>query len=252
MDAVLQSLAGIGRFGVFAAEVARRIPTRPFFFGEAVRQLAITSLRCLLPVVAVVLPLGMVVSLQGLQIFHLFGAERLLSSLVSVAVLRELSPVLASTLVAAQGGSSCAAELGAMRIKEELDATAVMAIDGVRYHVVPRVVALTLACPLLYVVGSAAGLFGGYLTAVVLRGEQSGVFLDNLWALTGTVDLWAGVLKTTTFGVAIGLIAAFHGYHVRGGAAGVGRAVNDTVVHSVLVFITLNYLFSSALFGSPA
>lgn len=139
-----------------------------------------------------------------------------------------------------------------MRIKEELDATAVMAIDGVRYHVVPRVVALTLACPLLYVVGSAAGLFGGYLTAVVLRGEQSGVFLDNLWALTGTVDLWAGVLKTTTFGVAIGLIAAFHGYHVRGGAAGVGRAVNDTVVHSVLVFITLNYLFSSALFGSPA
>lgn len=251
MDAVLQSLAGIGRFGVFAAEVARRIPSRPFFLTETVRQLAITSIRCLLPVIAVVMPLGMVVSLQGLEIFRLFGAERLLSSLVNIAVLRELSPVLATTLVAAQGGASCAAELGAMRIKEELDATTVMAIDGVRYHVVPRVVALTLACPLLYVVGSAAGLSGGYLTAVVLRGEQGGIFLENLWTLTGTVDLWAGVLKTTSFGVAVGLIAAFHGYHVTGGAAGVGRAVNDTVVHSVLVFITMNYFFTSALFGVP-
>jgi phospholipid/cholesterol/gamma-HCH transport system permease protein len=249
---ILDSIATIGRFGGFAGSVAVRVPRRPWFIAETISQLWTTTTRCLLPVIAVVLPFGMVVALQGLEMFRMFGAERLLSSLVSVAVLRELAPILASTLVAAQGGSSCAAELGAMRIKEELDATSVMAVDSIKYHVVPRVLALTFACPLLYVFGSAAGLSGGYLTAVVLKGEAGGIFLHNLWALTGTIDLWAGVLKTTIFGLFIGLVAAWHGFHATGGAAGVGRAVNDTVVHSVLIFITLNYLLTSVLFGSPS
>ncbi len=181
----------------------------------------------------------------------MFGAQRLLSSLVSVAVLRELAPVLASVLVAAQGGSSCAAELGAMRIKEELDATEVMAIDSLRLHVAPRVLALTIAAPVLYVFGAVAGLSGSFLTAVLVRGETAGVFLSELWLLTSPVDVWAGVLKTTVFGVTIGLIAAFHGYTATGGAAGVGRAVNQTVVRSVLAFITINYLLTSAIYGSP-
>lgn len=252
MQPLLTRLATLGRFGSFAVAVAVRVPRRPLFLGETLRQLWTTSARCLLPVVAVVLPLGMVIALQGLEIFRIFGAQRMLSSLVTVAVLRELAPVLASTLVAAQGGSSCAAELGAMRIKEELDATSVMAIDSIKLHVAPRVVALTLACPLLYVIGAAGGLVGGYLTAVLLKGEASGVYLGNIWALSSTMDIWAGLLKTTIFGVVIGLVAAWHGFHASGGAAGVGRAVNDTVVHSVLAFITINYLLTSALYGSPA
>ena len=110
--------------------------------------------RCMLPVLAVVFPFGMVISLQGLEVFRLFGAERLLSSLASVAIIRELSPVLASVLIAAQGGSANAAELGAMRIEEELDATEVMAVDSLSFHVVPRVVALTLACTVLNILGT--------------------------------------------------------------------------------------------------
>lgn len=249
MEPVLDRLATLGRFGRFAGSVAVRVPRRPLFLGETLRQLWTTSARCLLPVVAVLLPLGMVIALQGLEIFRIFGAQRMLSSLVSVAVLRELAPVLASTLVAAQGGSSCAAELGAMRIKEEIDATSVMAIDAVKLHVVPRVLALTLACPLLYVIAAAGGLTGGYLTAVLLKGEASGIYLGNIWALCSTMDIWAGLLKTLLFGVTIGLVASWHGFHARGGAAGVGRAVNDTVVHSVLAFVTLNYLLTSALYG---
>jgi len=247
-----ERLATLGRFGHFAVAVAVRVPSRPRFLDEVVHHLWTTSTRCLLPVVAVVLPLGMVIALQGLEIFRVFGAHRMLSSLVTIAVLRELAPVLASTLVAAQGGASCAAELGAMRIKEELDATAVMAVDAVSLHVVPRVVALTLACPLLYVIGAASGLAGGYLTAVHLKGEASGIYLGGTWALSTTLDIWAGLLKTFLFGLSIGLIAAWHGFHARGGAVGVGRAVNDTVVHSVLAFVVLNYLLTSALFGSSA
>jgi phospholipid/cholesterol/gamma-HCH transport system permease protein len=243
------SLAELGRFGGFVGAVSIRLLRGPWFLHTTLDQVWTTASRCLGPVVAVTLPFGMVIALQGLEIFALFGAERLLASLVSVAVIRELSPVLASVLIAAQGGSSCAAELGAMRIKEELDATEVMAVDGLNYHVLPRVLALTITCPMLNIAGSFAGLFGGWFTAVVVKGERSGIFLDNLWALSSPWDLAGGVFKTTIFGAIIGLIASWHGYYATGGAAGVGRAVNDTVVHSVLVFIFFNYLLTSLLFG---
>jgi len=245
-------LAALGRVGAFAGALAWRAVTPPLFGRAILGHVWVTSIRCLPPVLAVTLPFGMVVSLQGLEIFRVFGAERLLSSLVSVTVLRELAPVMASVLIAAQGGSSCAAELGAMRIKEELDATAVMAVDPLRVHVLPRLLGLALACPLLYVAGSSAGLFGGWFTAVLVKNEPSGVFLHSLWALTTPLDVWAGVVKTVVFGLCIGLVASYHGTFATGGAAGVGRAVNDTVVHSVLVFISANYLLTSAFFGATA
>lgn len=244
----LTALAGFGRFGLFCGQLATRAVSRPLYLREAAAYAGLTAARCLAPVLAVTLPCGMVIALQGLQIFDLYGAQRLLSSLVSVAVLRELSPVMACVLVAAQGGSSCAAELGSMRIKEELDATEVMGIDAMRFHVLPRLIGLTLACPILGTFGALSGLTGGYVTAVVLKGEPSGVYLQNLWALTQPTDLWAGIIKTVVFGFAIGLVATYHGYTARGGAAGVGRAVNETVVRSVLVFVVVNYLLTSALF----
>jgi phospholipid/cholesterol/gamma-HCH transport system permease protein len=205
--------------------------------------------RCMLPVLAVVFPFGMVISLQGLEVFRLFGAERLLSSLASVAIIRELSPVLASVLIAAQGGSANAAELGAMRIEEELDATEVMAVDSLSFHVVPRVVALTLACTVLNILGTIGGLAGSFLTAVYLKGQNAGVFLSGLGTYTTSFDLYAAFLKTAVFGLIIGLVSCYLGFHARGGAAGVGRAVNNTVVYSVLFFITANYFMTSALFG---
>ena len=247
---MLDTLAKIGRFGLFSGGIARRAARRPVFYREVVTQLWTTTIRCVLPVVAVTFPFGMVMALQGLEIFRIFGAERMLSSLISIATLRELSPVLASVLVAAQGGSSCAASLGAMRIKEELDATEVMAIDSLKYHVVPRVIAMTIACPILNIAGSIAGVGGGYFTAVYLKGESGGIFLAELWAFMGPMDVYGGLIKTTLFGLTIGLISCYHGFRATGGAAGVGKAVNDTVVHGIVAFITLNYFLTSALFGT--
>jgi phospholipid/cholesterol/gamma-HCH transport system permease protein len=244
--------AAWGRFSLFAGQVFWRIATPPRFADDALKHLWITLRRCIGPVIAVNVPCGMVIALQGLEVFSLFGAHRLLSSLVSVAVLRELAPIMASVLIAAQGGSACAAELGAMRIKEELDATEVMGVDSIRLHVVPRVIGLTSAGPLLYTFGATAGVGGSYLTAVLLRGEPGGIFLSEMWSLTHPIDLWAGLLKTTVFSLSIALIAAFHGYTATGGAAGVGRAVNQTVVRSVLTFVILNYFLTTAIYGSPA
>lgn len=242
-------LARLGHFGVFTGGVAARAFSPPMNWGDLWRHTYVTTMRCLAPVLAVTFPFGMVIGLQGLVIFDLFGAQRLLPSLISVAVLRELSPVLVSVLVAAQAGSSYAAELGAMRIKEELDATEVMAVDPVRWHVVPRVLALAIASPVLELVGAVAGLAGGYVMACWIEGEPGGVFMANLWSLTRPFDVVCGLVKTACFGVLIGTIACYHGYFAQGGAAGVGKGVNDTVVRSTLAFFVANYLLTSAMFS---
>jgi phospholipid/cholesterol/gamma-HCH transport system permease protein len=247
---VIAGLVELGRFGAFAAAVGRRLATPPWSLRDAAAHLWVLATRCLLPVVAVVFPAGMVLALQGLGVFGLFGAQRMLSALVSVAVFRELSPVLASVLVAAQGGSAFAAELGSMRIREELDATAVMAVDPLRVHVVPRVAAALVATPLLNLVGSLAGVAGAWLVAVAMKGENGGIFWANLWALTKPVDLWGSLLKTAVFGAIIGLVATWKGFTATGGAAGVGKAVNDTVVIAVTGFVVANYFLTSAIFGA--
>ena len=246
----MNSLVAIGQFGIFTARVFKGLVLGPRYLDAFFKHTWVVVWRCILPVVAVVFPFGMVTALQGLSIFALFGAERMLASLLSVAVFRELSPVLASVLVAAQGGSAFAAELGSMRIREELDATAVMGVDGLAWHVAPRVLALTLACPILNLIGSVAGVAGGFFTAVLIKGEQAGIFLSELWSFTDPVDLWGGVLKTTLFGLIIGLVSTWLGYNAKGGAAGVGEAVNNTVVYSVVLFITANYFLTSAIFGT--
>lgn len=250
MTALLSPFAALGRFALFSAAVLTRVVRGGWSVPALTRDLYTISTRCLLPVMAVTFPFGMVLALQGMKIFAIFGAQRMLPSLVTVAVLRELSPVLSSVLVAAQGGSSCAAELGAMAIKEELDATAVMAVDPLTIHVVPRFLAIVIACPLMNIVGSVAGVLGSFVTAVFMKGEQAGVFLAELWVRVGPIDVWAGTLKTTVFGVVIGLTACYMGTRASGGAEGVGHAVNDTVVYSVVGFIVVNYALTSALFGT--
>lgn len=242
-------LARIGAFGIFLGRLAARMVTPPWNGADFFRHTWTVATRCVGPVVAVTFPFGMVIALQGLQIFNLFGAQRMLPSLISVTVLRELSPVLASVLVAAQGGSSFAAELGAMRIKEELDATEVMAVDALRWHVVPRVASLIVACPLLDLAGALAGLAGGFVMAVLIRGESAGVYMAGLWKFTTPFDLVGGLLKTLVFGGIIGLVACWHGFYCTGGAAGVGKGVNDTVVHATLAFFVANYLLTSAMFA---
>lgn len=250
MTEMLNTTAALGRFGLFIAAVSWRMAVPPWEIRAAIEQIWLVAWRCLLPVWAVVFPFGMVMALQGMELFDLFGAQRMLSSLVSVATVRELAPVMASLLVAAQTGSSFAAELGAMRIREELDATVVMGIDPIRVHVVPRVIGVLMATPMLYVFGCFAGIAGGYLVAVVIKGEPGGIYLANLWTLMSMSDVFGGLVKTVIFGWIIGMVGCYQGFFATGGAAGVGRAVNDTVVLACTTFIVANYFLTSALFGA--
>jgi len=241
----------LGRFGMFGWRVARTLPTRRWSGREVMSHAGTLAGRCFIPVCATIFPFGAVIGVQGMAIFDLFSAHRLLSSLLSLVIIRELAPVLAAVLVAAQGGASFAAELGAMRIKEELDATAVMAVDPVGWHVVPRVLAMALVVPLLTTVANATGVLGGYVVAVGLYDQDHGVFVHHMAQLIGLYDLFASATKGLVFGIFVGLLATWRGYNASGGAEGVGRAVNDTVVYSVMFVLVLNYTLSSLMFGGP-
>jgi phospholipid/cholesterol/gamma-HCH transport system permease protein len=245
----MRLLAATGSWGRFAGAVLVRAVTPPWSLEALALQLWRVVVRSLLPVVAVVGPAGMVLALQGLGVLRLFGAERLVASLESLAVFRELAPVLTAALVAAQAGSTFAAELGTMRIREELDATEVMAVDGLRIHVVPRVLAAMLGTPILLLAGALAGLVGGWLTTTLVTDLPQGLYWRNLWAFTAFGDIAGGLVKGVVFGLLVGLVACHRGWNTTGGAAGIGRAVNDTVVVALTACVVVDYFLTSALFG---
>ncbi len=242
-------LIAAGRYGLFVAAAARAFVAGRWALAELIEHASTVAVRCFLPVTITALPFGAVIGFQGMAILDLFTAHRLLSSLLSVFVIRELAPVIAAVLVAAQAGSSFAAELGAMRIKEELDATAVMSVDPIGWHVVPRIGAMALVVPALTVLAGACGIFGGWIVVVGLEGQAHGVFMAHLAENLAVYDLGATALKGLCYGLMIGTVACWKGYHATGGAEGVGRAVNDTVVLCVMYTLVLNYLLSSMLFA---
>lgn len=242
-------LRNVGLIGLFFLATLKAAFSPPFYPREWARVMNGLGWRCLLPVLCVVGPMGAAISLQGLKILTWFGTESMLSSMLAVGILREISPVMASMMVASQAGSSIAAELGSMRVKEEIDALEVMAVDPLKRLVAPRLLAGLIITPLLNALASVAGIFGGYLMAVAIKGQNVGTFWANLEMMVSPYDLWVGLVKCATFGLVITTLACYYGFHVTGGAAGVGRAANRTVVFSVVMVLILNVLFSGIFYG---
>ncbi len=185
------------------------------------------------------------IGIQGGSLASAFGAIDRISSFAPVAFLRELGPVLTTAIVAGTLGATITAEIGARKIRQELDALEVLGVSPVRNLVLPRVVALGLMIPILNLLVFWAGVAGVFAAAVLLYGATPAAFWDNLLVLTNYVDLWSSVVKTAIFGVLIGLIASFKGLEVGGGAAGVGRAVNESVVACLVAVFMLTVVYTS-------
>ncbi len=249
MKKIFELLETIGAVAAFFAEVTRATLSRPFFGQELIRMMWLLTKRCLIPVGLAVAPVGAVISLQGLEIFRMFGLDRMLSSLLGTAIFREYSPALASVMVAAQAGSSIAARIGTMRVRGQIDALAVMSVDPIRYVVVPGVIACAIVTPLLNVLTNFLGLFSGWVFAVPLGGVDHGAFIEHLTAQVTPADLWVGLGKCWLFGTSVGLIAGFLGMRVSGGAEAVGKAANDTVVATIVMILLVDYIVSYALLG---
>jgi phospholipid/cholesterol/gamma-HCH transport system permease protein len=244
---VLRFLETLGAVVVYLCAILRSLFTGPRYLGETVRISDLLVRRCLVPVGLAVAPVGAVISLQSVHILRSMGTEGLLSSLLATSVFREFSPALASVMVAAQAGSSIAARIGTMKVRGQIDALAVMSVDPVRYVVVPGLVACALITPLLNVLATLLGIASGWLFAVPICGVDHGTFMVNLYSQVSLVDLYVGLGKCLVFGTAVGLIAGYLGLTTTGGATGVGRAANNTVVYTIVFILVADYLASMLL-----
>ncbi len=245
---VLNVLVGTGRIGLFVVTLVKACTTGRWYVGQIIQRSVEVILRCFLPVMAVTAPFGMIIGVQGSAILKLFGAHLTLPSLVVMLMLREIAPLMAGIMLALQAGSGFAGELGTMRVKEEIDASEIMSVDPLVFQVIPRILAITLAGPVLYTLAGAIGIAGGWFASV---GDQisHGTFMANMFDFLGPMDILGGAIKTSVFGFTAGVISCYHGFNATRGARGVAQSTNRAVASTVLLNVVLNYFLSSALYG---
>jgi phospholipid/cholesterol/gamma-HCH transport system permease protein len=222
---------------------------RPPFEGlEWLRQMVRVGVDSIPVVFLTTMFTGMVMALQTYNGFHRVHAENFVGSVVALAMLRELSPVLVALMVTGRVGSSMAAEIGTMRVTEQLDALQALATDPVQYLFVPRVIAGIVMLPLLTILGDALGVGGGYLVGVKLMGANPVVYEQNTYQFLTMNDVWSGLIKSAFFGLILTLTGCVRGYYTSGGAEGVGRATTAAVVSASLIILFTDFFLTKLLF----
>jgi phospholipid/cholesterol/gamma-HCH transport system permease protein len=205
------------------------------------------GVQSLLIVSMIGLFVGMVFALQLTSALRQFGTEGFVGATLGIAVTRELSPVFTSIVVAARAGAGMATELGSMRITEQIDALATMAVNPVQYLVTPRVIAGTIMVPLLSLLFVAVAMCGGYGVAVWLEHVDPGVFVENARWIVETKDLVQGLVKSTVFGCALTVVSCAQGFNASGGAKGVGIGTTRAVVGSFVTILVLDYFLTDII-----
>ncbi len=178
-----------------------------------------------------------------------FNAESLVSSIVALGITRELGPVLAGLMVAGRVSAAIAAEIGTMKVTEQIDALVTLSTNPMKYLVGPRIVAGVVTLPLLVVIADIIGIMGGYIVGTHSLGFNSGAYLKNTVDFLEFKDVTSGLIKSAVFGFIIALMGCYHGFHSRGGAQGVGRATTNAVVSASILILAANYVMTSLLFS---
>jgi len=191
---------------------------------------------------------GMVLALQSYSGFSRFSAEGAVATVVVLSMTRELGPVLAGLMVAGRMASSIAAEIGTMRVSEQIDALSCLNVDPFRYLMFPRLISGLICLPLLVLIADSIGVFGGYLVGIYQLGFNPGTYMQQTLKYLEWKDVLSGLIKAIAFGFAIAFMGCYHGYFSKGGAKGVGQAVIDAVVWSCISILILNYLLTTLLF----
>jgi len=245
---VSAGLRGAGSFFAFCLDTARATVRRPFQVREFIQQAWFISSVSMLPAALVSIPFGAVIALQLGSLVRQFGAQSFTGAASVLAVVREAGPIVTALVIAGAGGSAICADLGARRIREELDAMQVLGIDPVQRLVVPRVLASMLVGALLNGLVSVVGVAGGYVFNVVMQGGTPGAYVASFQALGQLSDLFAGEVKALVFGATTALVASYLGMTASGGPKGVGDAVNRSVVLSFMLLFALNFVMTAVYF----
>ena len=192
---------------------------------------------------------GAVLAIQSYRGFHDLGSENLLGPIVALTMARELGPVLTGLMVAGRAGSAIAAEIGTMRITEQIDALQTLQINPFQYLIVPRILAGTLVLPLLALFSIMFGVVGGYLVCIYKLGINGEVFKLGIKEMLVLADVHGGMIKASIFGFILTTVGAYKGYYTTGGAKGVGKATTEAVVVSSIMIIISNYFLATIIFG---
>lgn len=238
----------MGGMAVLLGQSLLYLPRRPYRWRAFCRQLEFIGVNSLFIVILTGLFTGMVLALQAYYGLRKFGGESMLGAGVALSMTRELGPVLTSLMVAARAGSAMAAELGTMKVTEQVDALLAMAVHPVHYLALPRILAGVIMVPLLTVISVYIGIVGGYFVGVILLGVNPGTYVQKMLEVVTADDLYNGLFKSLVFGLLLAVISCYQGLQAKGGAEGVGLVTTRAVVLSAIAILIFDYILTAMLF----
>jgi phospholipid/cholesterol/gamma-HCH transport system permease protein len=243
----LNGLHALGRFGLFLGQAAFWTVIPPFKGRQLLQRIHFIGFRSLSVIVLTGAFTGMVLGLQVFITLSRFGSEAFLGPAVALSLIRELGPVLSALMVTGRAGSALTAEIGIMRISEQIDALTVMALNPFRYLVVPAIVAGLITFPLMTAIFDVVGIFGGYLVGVKLLGLSEGTYFGEMQTFVDLTDITTGFWKSISFGAIVTWVCTYKGYYTGHGAEGVSRATTEAVVLSSVLILVWDYFMGSIL-----
>ncbi|MCE5312242.1 MAG: ABC transporter permease [Nitrospiraceae bacterium] len=238
----------IGRTWMLFVETVAQIFKKPFEADNLLKQMVEIGVRSLPVVLITAVFTGMVMAVQSYTGFKRFGAQSVVGFVVSLSMVRELGPVLTGLIVAGRAGASMAAELGTMRVTEQIDALETLAANPVKYLVLPRFISTTIMMPALTAMADIIGIIGGFFVTVNLFGVSSTTYWKWTWDFLKYQDVYYGLLKAAFFGACISMISCCNGFYTEGGAEGVGKATTRAVVLSSITILVSDYFLSAWMF----
>src|ERR1700742_4431141 len=248
--AVLTLLAHIGRLASFTGTALASFVSPPIY-GRLIGQQMMRIGYYSLPVVGpTALFTGGALALQIYLGGNRYGAEAIVPQIVVLGISRELGPVIAGLMVAGRVAAAIAAEIGTMRVTEQIDALTTLATNPIKYLVVPRLIAAVISMPILVAIADSIGVFGGYVVATQSLGFTGSIYLKNTVDFVTHGDVTSGLIKAAAFGFIVALMGCYNGFHSKGGAQGVGAATTNAVVSSSILILAANYALTALLFGA--
>lgn len=248
VKSIVSFLSELGGFLVTFSDAVRAVFTRPFRLGRIFKECEFIGVNSSFIIILTGIFTGAVMALQSGKAFRLFNAEGVTGAVVALSLFRELGPVMAGLMVAARCGSAMAAEIGTMRVTQQIDALEVMAVNPISYLIMPRVVASYIMLPLLTGIFNLAGIFGSWVVCIHLLEINEATFFDKMQVYVKSDDLWNGLMKAAVFGIIIAVVGCRKGFTTSGGAEGVGRSTTQAVVISSVTILVADYFLTALMF----
>jgi phospholipid/cholesterol/gamma-HCH transport system permease protein len=249
-DVTLRLLAGLGRIALFALSALSHLVRPPFYPREFGRQVLVIGWFSLPVVALTTLFTGGALALQIYAGGSRFNAAQVVPSIVAIGMVRELGPVLTGLMVSGRVAAAIAAELGTMKVTEQIDALTTLSTDPMKYLTVPRVLAATVTLPVLAAIGDVIGIMGGWLVGTSRLGFDATAYMKNTLDFLETGDIVSGLVKAAVFGFIVALMGCYHGMNSGRGARGVGRATTSAVVSSSVMILAANYVLTEIFFSA--